>query len=146
MDKFVYFAIKEAELALQEDEIPVGAVLVKNNQIVAKNHNRTKQLNNPLAHAEKLVIEEVIHSGERYLYEYTLYTTLEPCVMCAGTIVNSRVGKVVFCAFDKKSGAAGSVYNILLDKNLNHNPVLIGGEQDKYASSLLQRFFESKRQ
>ena len=145
MERFIYLAFKEAEKALSENEIPVGAVLVKDNKVIVKNHNRTRQLNNPLAHAEKLVIEEAIEKHDKYLYDYTLYVTLEPCAMCAGSIISSRVGKVVFCAYDEKSGAAGSVYNILQDKNLNHNPKLIAGLQTEKSALLLQRFFQAKR-
>lgn len=145
MERFIYLAFKEAEKALTENEIPVGAVLVKDNKIIAQDHNRTRQLNDPLAHAEKLVIDEAIRNHDKYLYDYTLYVTLEPCTMCAGAIVWSRVGRVVFCAYDEKGGAAGSVYNILQDKNLNHNPELIAGVQAERSSALLKRFFHAKR-
>jgi len=145
MEKFIYIALKEAEQALLENEIPIGAVLVKDKQIVARNHNRTKQLNNPLAHAEKLVIDEIIKSGETHLYDYTLFVTLEPCVMCAGAIVWSRIGKVVFCAYDKKAGAGGSIYNVLQDKNLNHNPIVESGIESERSANLLKRFFREQR-
>ncbi|MCK4695065.1 MAG: nucleoside deaminase, partial [Candidatus Cloacimonetes bacterium] len=104
-EHWMEFALKEARLARQENEVPIGAVLVKNNQIITSDHNRTNQLKNPLAHAEKLVIENTVSKGEKYLYEYTLYVTVEPCLMCAGIIIWARVGKVVFGCYDPKAGA-----------------------------------------
>ena len=142
---WMQLAITEAKKAFEEDEIPVGAVLVKNDKIVVKNHNRTNQLQNNLAHAEKLVIEEAIARGEKYLYDYTLYVTVEPCLMCAGIIIWSRVGKVVFASYDKKAGAVGSVYNALQDKNFNHRPQIVSGIFKEESSRLMKEFFKSKR-
>ncbi len=139
------YALEQARLALQEDEVPIGAVLVKDNKIVAADHNRTRQTNNNLAHAEKLVIEKAINSGEKYLYGYALYVTVEPCLMCAGTIIWSRVGKVVFGCYDPKAGAVGSIYNALLDKNFNHHPEVISGILSQECSDLIVRFFRNKR-
>lgn len=139
------FAIEEAKKALEEDEVPIGAVLIKDHQIVATNHNRTRQLNNGLAHAEKLVIEEIISFGEKFLYDHTLYVTVEPCLMCAGIIIWSRVGKVVFGCFDPKAGAVGSIYNALLDKNFNHHPEVISGVCEKECSNLITNFFKERR-
>jgi tRNA(adenine34) deaminase len=140
------FALKEARLARQENEVPIGAVLVKNNQIITSDHNRTNQLKNPLAHAEKLVIENTVSKGEKYLYEYTLYVTVEPCLMCAGIIIWARVGKVVFGCYDPKAGAVGSIYNALLDKNFNHHPEIVTGIRDKECSELISGFFQRKRE
>ncbi|MCB5230438.1 MAG: tRNA adenosine(34) deaminase TadA [Candidatus Cloacimonas sp.] len=144
-DYWMSFALKEAEKALEENEIPVGAILVKESSIIAQNHNRTRQMSDPTAHAEKLVIEEIISKGEKYLYDFTLYVTLEPCSMCAGTIVLARVGTVVFGAFDGKTGAVGSLYNIPADRQLNHNPKIIRGVKSTECSELLKEFFKSKR-
>ena len=145
-DEFwVKIALEEAEKALREDEIPIGAILIKDGKIVARNHNRTNQMKNSLAHAEKLVIEEVIAKGEKYLSDYTLYVTIEPCMMCAGTIVWARVGKVVFGSFDEKAGAVGSIYNVLLDKNFNHHPQVVSGVLAEECSNLMKDFFRSKR-
>ena len=139
------YALEQARLALQEDEVPIGAVLVKDNKIVAADHNRTRQTNNNLAHAEKLAIEKVINSGEKYLYDYTLFVTVEPCLMCAGAIIWSRVGKVVFGCYDPKAGAVGSIYNALLDTNFNHHPKVVSGVLAQECSDLIIEFFRNKR-
>ncbi|MCK4653679.1 MAG: nucleoside deaminase [Candidatus Cloacimonetes bacterium] len=139
------FALKEARLAFQEDEVPIGAVLIKENKIVAADHNKTSQYNSRLAHAEKLVIEKVISTGEKFLYDYSLFVTVEPCLMCAGIIIWSRVGKVVFGCYDPKAGAVGSIYNALLDKNFNHNSVVISGVLERECSELISKFFKNKR-
>ncbi len=139
------FALEEARLAFLENEVPIGAILVKDNKIIAAEHNRTGQLKSGLAHAEKLVIEKIISSGEKYLYDYSLFVTLEPCLMCAGIIIWSRVGKVVFGCYDPKAGAVGSVYNVLLDKNFNHHPAVISGVKEKECSELVSQFFKEKR-
>ena len=139
-------ALEEAHLAAAEDEIPVGAVLVLGDQLILADHNRTRQKQDPLAHAEKLIIDKILLSGIKYLYDYTLYVSLEPCLMCAGMMIWSRIGTVVFGAYDPKAGAAGSVYNVLKDKSFNHQPQLIGGLLKDEASILLKEFFKSKRQ
>lgn len=139
------YALEQARLALQEDEVPIGAVLVKDSKIVAADHNRTRQTNNNLTHAEKLVIEQIIESSEKFLYDYALYVTVEPCLMCAGTIIWSRVGKVVFGCYDPKAGAVGSIYNALLDKNFNHHPEVVSGILAQECSDLIVRFFKDKR-
>lgn len=138
-------ALTEAKLALSRQEIPIGAVLVRNNEIIAQNHNRTNQLNNPLAHAEKLVIDEALKKGYKFLSDCQLYVTVEPCLMCAGTIIWSRIGKVIFGCYDEKAGAVGSVYNALLDKNFNHNPEVISGIMATECSQLISQFFRQKR-
>ncbi|RLC56592.1 MAG: cytosine deaminase [Candidatus Cloacimonadota bacterium] len=139
------FAIDEARSAFQENEVPIGAILVKDNKLIASEHNRTNVSNSGLSHAEKLVIEKIIANGEKFLNDYTLYVTVEPCLMCAGIIIWTRVGKVVFGCYDEKAGAAGSIYNALLDKNFNHNPELISGVCEEECSTLLKDFFRSKR-
>ena len=139
------FAIEEARLAFQEDEVPIGAILIKENKIVAADHNRTNQFQSSLAHAEKLIIEKVISSGDKFLYDYSLFVTVEPCLMCAGIIIWARVGKVVFGCYDPKAGAVGSIYNTLLDKSFNHNPVVISGVLESECSELITKFFKEKR-
>jgi len=138
-------ALSEAKLALAEDEIPVGAVLVRDNQVVASNHNRTRQLFNPLAHAEKLIIDKVLAEGEKFLQDYTLYVTLEPCLMCSGILIWSRLGRLVYAAADSKAGCVGSVYNALCDASFNHHPVVTSGILAEESSQLLKDFFKSKR-
>ena len=139
------FALTEAEKAYSENEIPVGAVIVRANEIIASDHNRTRQKQDPLAHAEKLVIEKLIREGEKFLQDCTLYVTVEPCLMCAGAIIWSRLGRVVFGAHDPKAGASSSVYNALQDKQFNHNPVLTTGVLNDRCADLMKRFFASKR-
>lgn len=142
---FMSLAIAEAEQAYKEDEVPIGAVLVKDNQVVCKDHNRTNQLQNPLAHAEKLIIDKITSTGIKFLNDYTLYVTLEPCMMCSGMLIWCRLGRLVFAAFDSKAGCVGSVYNVLKDKQLNHNPEVTSGIMAEEASALLTDFFKSKR-
>ena len=136
-------ALDEAKKALEEDNIPVGAVLVKDDRLIAKAHNDTKS-QTVLSHAEKIVIEKALET-DKYLYDYTLYVTLEPCTMCAGSIVLSRIGRVVYATKDEKTGAVGSLYNILLDKRLNHNPKISYGVLKEEASELLKKYFREKR-
>ena len=142
---FMQEAIAEAKKAFTEDEIPVGALLVKNNTIILKEHNRSQQLANPLAHCEKLLIDKILTSEPGFLYDYTLYVTLEPCLMCAGMIILSKIGTVVYGAKDPKTGVVGSLYNVLNDKSFNHHPVVIGGILEQECAFLLEEFFRKKR-
>jgi len=143
--KFMAIALDEARLALAEDEVPIGAVLVKDNLIVVQNHNRTRQLNNPLDHVEKLIVDQVLSDGEKYLQDYTLYVTLEPCLMCAGMLIWSRLGRLVYAARDSKAGCVGSIYNVLKDNQFNHHPEVCCGVMSEAAGVLLKDFFRSKR-
>ena len=138
-------ALEQAELAIAEDEIPVGAVLVKGDELILSEHNRTRQMMNPLAHAENLIIDKILASKIKYLYEYTLYVTLEPCLMCAGMMIWSRLGCLVFGAHDPKAGAVGSIYNVLTDKSFNHHPTIVSGVLADECSMILKDFFRSKR-
>lgn len=144
-EHWMKLALAQARQALNKDEVPVGAVLVKNNRLVSANHNRTREKNDPLAHAEKLIIEDIVNEGHKYLQEYTLYITVEPCLMCAGMMIWARLGRVVFGCHDSKAGAAGSLYNVLQDCNLNHNPQLTAGVLRKETGALLKEFFKAKR-
>ena len=139
-------ALEEARLAAAEDEIPVGAVLVKDGELIAADHNRTRQLKDPLAHAEKLIIDKILASKIKYLQDYTLYVTLEPCLMCAGMMIWSRLGTLVFGASDPKAGAVGSIYNVLADKSFNHHPRIVRGVLEEDCAALLRDFFQSRRQ
>jgi len=138
-------ALEEARLAALEDEIPVGAVLLKDNALVLRDHNRSRQMSNPLAHAEKLLVDKILLSKIKYLQEYTLYVTLEPCLMCAGTLIWSRLGRLVMGARDPKAGAVGSIYNVLADKSFNHHPEIVRGVLEAECSALLKGFFARKR-
>lgn len=143
--KWMQIALQEAGSAFAEDEVPIGAVLIKDDELICKDHNRTNQLADPLAHAEKLVIEEALAGGEKFLQDCTLYVTVEPCLMCAGMIIWSRVGKVVFGCFDSKAGAVGSIYNALLDRSFNHNPQVFSGILEKECAALMTDYFQQKR-
>lgn len=143
--KWMELALEEAKLAALEDEIPVGAILVKDGKLILREHNRTRQLSNPLAHAEKLIVDQILLSKIKYLYDYTLYVTLEPCLMCAGSLILSRIGRLVFGASDPKTGAVGSIYNVLADKSFNHRPLITRGVLEPQCSAILKDFFSQKR-
>lgn len=138
---FMKQALKEAENALKKDEVPVGAVVVCNNTIVARAHNLTEQLTDVTAHAEMQAITSAAnYLGEKYLNKCTLYVTLEPCVMCAGALFWSQIGKIVYGATDEKRGAS------LVEKNLYHPKTeIVGGVMSEECGSLLTNFFKSKR-
>jgi len=136
-------ALEQAQKAALAGNIPIGAVLVKGDKVVATTANGQKS--NRLAHAEKLAIEELVAAGEVYFYDYTLYVTLEPCVMCAGLMQWARVGTVVYGADDPKSGAMGSLYNIAGDTRLNHNPKVRKGVLAQECGQILRDYFKGKR-
>ncbi|MGC9362582.1 MAG: nucleoside deaminase [Candidatus Syntrophosphaera sp.] len=138
-------ALEEAAKALAEDEIPVGAVLVKEGELVLSDHNRTRRLSDPLAHAEKLIIDKILSSKIKYLQDYCLYVSLEPCLMCAGMMIWSRLGTLVYGAADPKAGVVGSIYNVLADKSFNHHPKVVRGIMQEDCSKLLKSFFAQKR-
>ncbi len=144
--KWMEIALQEARLAFAEGEVPVGAVLVRNNELIARNHNRRENNNSATAHAEILVIEEGNRQlGAWRLSECTLYVTLEPCVMCAGAMVNSRVATVVYGCRDPKAGAVESLYQILGDQRLNHRPEVVVGVFAEESSAVLKTFFAELR-
>ena len=139
-------AIKEAEQAYEEDEVPVGAVIVKDNVLVGRGRNQVERLGDPTAHAEILAISAACETlNTKYLEGCTLYVTLEPCPMCAGALVWSRLGTLVFAAFDEKAGACTSLYSIPTDERLNHQMEIISGVEADIASDLLKRFFWERR-
>ncbi|MBM4399417.1 MAG: nucleoside deaminase [Candidatus Cloacimonetes bacterium] len=142
---YMSLALQEAKLAYSEDEIPVGAVLVFENEVIYTDHNRTNQSHNPLFHAEKLVLDKALSACIKYLYDYTLYVTLEPCVMCAGMMIWCRLGRLVFAAYDSKAGCVGSIYNVLNEASFNHHPQITGGVLAQDSGDLLSEFFKNKR-
>ncbi|NLZ92416.1 MAG: nucleoside deaminase [Firmicutes bacterium] len=139
-------ALVEAKNAFTLGEIPIGAVIVKNGQIIARDHNRREELNDPTAHAEILVMRKAgeILGGWR-LPGTTLYVTIEPCPMCAGALVQARVGRIVYGAADSKAGAVDSLYTITTDERLNHRLEVNGGVLADEASELMRHFFRSRR-
>jgi tRNA(adenine34) deaminase len=143
---FMRLALREAERALEHDDVPVGAVLVRAGEVVATGRNERELRGDPTAHAEIIALREGARSlGSWRLLDTVLYVTLEPCAMCAGAIVLGRVPRVVFAASDPKAGAAGSVLDVLAEPRLNHRPAVAGGVLAEEAAALLRAFFTSRR-
>ena len=144
-EHFMDEALALAREALEDGEVPVGCVIVRNGEIVGRGRNRREKSRNDLGHAEIEAIAESCKTlGGWRLWECTLYVTLEPCPMCAGAIVNARIPRVVYGAADAKSGACGSVCDIF-SMDFNHHPAAVGGVREAEAAALLQRFFEELR-
>lgn len=140
------FAILEAEKAFEKNEVPVGAVVVYKDSIIGKGFNQVEMLKDPTAHAEMIALSAAASNLEsKFLKNCTLFVTMEPCPMCAGAIVLSRIPKIVFGCFDPKMGAVGSLYNIAEDKRLNHKVHIDSGVLDDVCGSLLKDFFRKKR-
>ena len=139
-------AIDEARRAAVHGDVPVGAVVVSGERIIASAHNERELRNDPTAHAEVLALQAAAcELGTWHLDDCSLYVTLEPCVMCAGAIINARVGRLIFGAPDPKGGATGSLYNVAADPRLNHEPRVVHGVLADESSQLLQDFFLSRR-
>jgi len=139
-------ALSEAERAQAHGDVPVGAVVVHGDELIAAAGNERELRNDPTAHAELLVLRTAAERLGRWrLDDCTLFVTLEPCSMCAGAIINARVGTVVYGAADVKAGAFGSLYNLAADPRLNHEPLVRHGVLAAESSRLLQQFFASKR-
>lgn len=143
---FMELALSLAHRAAEEDEVPVGAVIVKDNQILAKAYNQVETLKDPTAHAEIIAITQAANTlNEKWLYDCTMYVTVEPCSMCAGALVLSRIKRLVFGASDLKSGACGSVFNIVESKRLNHRMDVQSGLMAQECGDLMSSFFLNKR-
>lgn len=144
--KWMIEALHEAESAALRGEVPVGALIVADNTLVASTGNLKERVMSPLGHAEIRVIEEAARKLGRWrLTGCTLYVTLEPCVMCSGAIVHSRLDRVVYGAADKKAGGVESLYQILSDKRLNHRPFVTSGIEAEACGKILSDFFSSRR-
>ena len=140
-------ALKEARVAKSEREVPVGAVIMHKGEVIAQDHNRIVQWGDPTAHAEMLVIRRATEKlGVRWLYDCTLYVTLEPCAMCAGAMVLARLPRLVFGASDPKTGACGSLRNVVQDARLNHRIEVQAGVLDDACRKVLRAFFQTLRQ
>ena len=143
---FMKIALEEAEAAYRRGEVPVGAVLVREGNILARAHNSPIANNDPSAHAEMLVLRQAAEKIGNYRLAGTeLYVTIEPCVMCAGAIVHARMERVIFGARDPKCGAVVSLYNILDDKRLNHQVKITEGILKEECGEIISRFFREKR-
>ena len=146
-ERYMLEAVKEAERAAEEGEVPVGAVIVKDGCIVARAHNRIETARRSSAHAEMLALEAAEHELDaKWLTGATMYVTLEPCSMCAGAMVLARISRLVIGADDPKTGACGSLYNIASDERLNHRIEICRGVLKDECAALLKDFFRQKRQ
>src|SRR5919108_4487056 len=143
---FMRLALREAERAIEHDDVPIGAVIVSGGEVLAAARNERELRGDPTAHAELLALREASAKlGNWRLLETVLYVTLEPCAMCAGAIVLARVPRVVYGAADPKAGAAGSLLDILAEPRLNHRPAVAGGLLAEESAELLRSFFAPRR-
>ncbi len=139
-------ALKEAQKAFDKDEVPVGCVIVHEGKIIARANNQVELLNDPTAHAEMIALSSAAsYLNSKWLNDVSLYVTIEPCSMCAGAMVLARIKKLIYGASDPKTGACGSVTNIVNNKKLNHCIKVKAGILEKECGSLLSKFFKKKR-
>ena len=145
-EKYMGIALKLAQKAALEDEVPVGAILVEEGKIIARAYNKREQKNDPTMHAEIIAIRKACQKKKSWRLENcTLYVTIEPCAMCGGTILWSRIKKVVYGAKDPKGGALGSSFNLFEQPNLNHHPEIVGGVLEEQCANEMKTFFQKKR-
>ncbi|MHB8692522.1 MAG: tRNA adenosine(34) deaminase TadA [Solirubrobacteraceae bacterium] len=143
---FMRLALREAARALDHDDVPIGAIVVRDGEVIGTGHNERELREDPTAHAEMIALREAARAlGSWRILDAVMYVTLEPCAMCAGGIVLSRIPRVVFGAADPKAGAAGSVLNVLDTPELNHRPQVAGGLLAEDCADLLRSFFASRR-
>ena len=143
---YMQLALREARTALEHDDVPIGAVIVRGSEVVALAHNERELRQDPTAHAELVALREAARkAGSWRLLDATIYVTLEPCAMCAGAVVLARLARVVFGADDPKAGACGSVLDVLGDARLNHSPEVGRGLLASECGEVLTSFFQSRR-
>ena len=146
IERFMREAIKEAKKAELLDEVPIGCIIVKDNKIISRGYNIRESKQNPAGHAEMVAINKASKKLKNWrLEDCELYVTLEPCIVCSGAIIQSRIKTVYFGAYDPKGGAFGSSINVLGATNINHHPEVIGGVLQEECSKLLTNYFKSKR-
>jgi len=146
-DDFMQLALDEARAALEENEVPIGAVIVHEERVIARAHNQREQLRDPTAHAEMIAITQAAASlGSWRLEGCTLYVTLEPCPMCAGAILQARIPTVVYGALDPKAGAVRTLYQLLDDPRLNHRCLIVPGVLADACGRILSEFFQKQRE
>lgn len=139
-------AIIEAQKGKEFDEVPIGAVIVKDNKIIAKAHNKKEETKNTIWHAEMVAIDKASKKLKNwYLCGCDIYVTLEPCAMCTGALINSRIDNIYFGAYDTKGGCCGSLYNLCEDTRFNHRPNVEGGIMAETCGKMLTDFFRNKR-
>jgi len=142
--RFMFAALQEAEKALDENEVPVGAVVIKDNKIIGRGYNQVERLKDATAHAEMIALTAAAnHIGNWRLSECSIYVTLEPCIMCTGALLASRIKELYFSIFDPKFGACGSVYNLAEDGKTNHKINVYSGIYSEESKKLLQDFFDN---
>jgi tRNA(adenine34) deaminase len=145
-DRGMAAALEQARLAAAQDEVPIGAVVMRGEQVIAAAHNETVARGNPTYHAEFLAIERALDALESdRLTDCTLYVTIEPCAQCAGAIVLAKVGKLVVGAYDEKAGMCGSLGDLVRHPRLNHRVEVKGGVEAEQSAELMRAFFEAKR-
>jgi tRNA(adenine34) deaminase len=143
---FMRLALREAARALEHDDVPIGALVVREGEVIGSGHNEREVRSDPTAHAEMIALREAARALSSWrVLDAVMYVTLEPCAMCAGAIVLARVPRVVFAAADPKAGAAGSVFDILDEPRLNHRPRVESGLLAEDSADLLRAFFASRR-
>lgn len=145
--RLMEMALREAEFALKRDEVPVGAIVVDSNgSIIGRGYNQVEMLKDATAHAEMIALTAAM-SGlqDKYLTDCTLCVTLEPCPMCAGAMINAKLGRLIFGSYDHKMGAAGTCFNLTHSKGLNHKLEVIGGIMEEKTTNILKHFFAKKR-
>ncbi len=144
--RYMYAALQEAEKAFEEDEVPVGAVAVHNNKIIGRGYNQIEKLNDATAHAEMIALTSASnHLKSWRLNECSIYVTLEPCIMCTGALLSSRIENLYFAASDSKFGACGSLHNLAENSKTNHKIKVYSGILAQESEDLLQSFFAKKR-
>jgi len=145
-ENYIKESIKEAIKALEENEVPIGAVIVYQNKIIGRAYNQREKLRDPTAHAEMIALTQAASFLDNWrLKNTTIYVTIEPCIMCAGALVNARVKRLVYGAKDPKAGGCGSIFNIINDSRLNHQVEVTSGVLEKDCRLLLKEFFKKKR-
>ncbi len=145
-NKFMKLAIKQAQKAVVLDEVPIGAIIVKDGKIIARAHNQMEKTQLATAHAEILAINKACKKLKSWRLDGAeMYVTIEPCAMCAGAIVNARIKRVYFGAYEKKSGCAQSKFSVLTDSGLNHKTEFIGGIEQETCANIIKNYFKGKR-
>ena len=145
-EHFMKMALQEAEQALREDEVPIGAVIVDEDRVIARAHNQREQLRDPTAHAEMIAVTQAAEARQSWRLEgCTLYVTLEPCPMCAGAIIQARISTVVYGTPDPKAGAVHTLYHLLDDGRLNHRCLVTAGVLAEPCGQILTQFFQERR-
>jgi len=145
--KWMKSAFREAEKAFEQDEVPIGAVVVQNGQIIGRGHNQCESLSDPTAHAEIIAISSASNTTKHIrLKDCQLYVTKEPCPMCAGALVNARINMVIFGMYDEKEGCCGSLYQLCRDNRFKHQLTVKGGIMEDACTLIIQEFFKRQRE